>query len=53
MAIGEPEVPEADAWRIDYSGNLLEKRDMLVFQGEEESEQVGRTQELINSLCTN
>ena len=53
LAKGEPAVPEADAWRIGYLGNLLEKRDMLVYQGEEESEEVGRTQELINSLCTN
>ena len=53
LAIREPVVPEVDAWRIKYLGSLLEQRDRLVYQGEEESEDVGRIQELINSLCTN
>ena len=53
LANKEPVVPEVDAWRIRYLGKLLEQRDKLVYQGEEECEDVGRIQELINSLCTN
>ena len=53
LAIREPVVPEVDAWRIKYLGSLLEQRDRLINKGEEESEDVGRIQDLINSLCTN
>ena len=46
-------VPESDAWRVPYLGKLLEQRDMLVYQGEKESQEVVRLQEMIDSLCTN
>jgi hypothetical protein len=42
-----------DAWRVPYLGKLLEERDSLVYQGEEDSQQVERLQALIDSLCTN
>ena len=42
---------EVDSWRIPYLGKLLEERDALVYQGEEDSNQVKWLQELIDSLC--
>ena len=49
----EPVVPREELWRIKYLGKLLEKRDTLVYQGLEESDQVELLQSLIDSLCTN
>ena len=46
-------VPESDAWRVPYLGKLLEQRDMLVYQGEKESHEKDKLQEMIDSLCTN
>ena len=49
----EPVVPRGELWRIKYLGKLLEKRDTLIYQGLEESDQVELLQSLIDSLCTN
>ena len=53
LASRESAVPELDSWRIEYLGRLLEQRDMLVYGGEEESEEVRRLQELIDAVCIN
>ena len=53
LASREPTVPRVDAWRVPYLGRLLEERDVLVYQGEELSEEVDQVQELIDSLCSN
>ena len=49
----KPVVPAEDAWRVPYLGKLLEERDRLVYQGEEDSKQVERLQSLMDSLCSN
>ena len=48
----KPVVPAQDTWRVKYLGQLLEERDMLVYEGEEDSQKVERLQELIDSLCS-
>ena len=48
-----PAVPSEDAWRVPYLGKLLEERDRLVYQGEEDSNEVEKVQELIDSLVSN
>ena len=53
LSTRELAVPRIDAWRIPYLGRLLEERDVLVYQGEELSEEVDQVQELIDSLCSN
>lgn len=45
----EPEVPEADSWRVPYLGKLLEERDKKVYQGDTADTEQG----LIDSLCIN
>ena len=50
--VQEPVVPPQDAWRVQYLGQLLEERDMMVYAGEEDSQKVERVQELIDSLCS-
>ena len=49
---GEPGVPEVDGWRIRYLGSLLEQRDILKYQGLEESDPAQLLQSLIDSLCS-
>ena len=49
----EPAVPSEELWRIKYLGKLLEKRDTMMYQGLEESDQVEMVQSLIDSFCTN
>ena len=49
---GEPSVPPEDAWRVVYLGKLLEERDILVYGGEELSQEVVTLQSLIDSLCS-
>ena len=49
----QPAIPVSDVWRIPYLGKLLEERDRLVYQGQEESTDVARLQEMIDSLCIN
>ena len=49
----QPGVPAEDGWRVPYLGKLLEERDNLVYQGDEDSKEVERVQELIDSLCSN
>ena len=49
---GVPGAPEADEWRITYLGKLLEQRDIMKYQGLEESEPAQLVQSLINSLCS-
>ena len=49
----KPAIPAEDIWRVPYLGKLLEERDGLVYQGEEDSKQVERLQSLIDSLCSN
>ena len=45
-------VPNVDRWRLPYLNKLLEERDTLVYSGEgEESEQLVRVKELLDSLC--
>ena len=53
LAKGEPTVPETDEWRIPYLGKLLEQRDSLEYQGNEDSEDFRNKQDLIDSLCIN
>ena len=48
----EPSVPPEDAWRVVYLGKLLEERDILVYGGEELSQEVVTLQSLIDSLCS-
>ena len=52
LASREPVVPARDSWRIPYLGKLLAERDRLVYEGEEQSEEVEELQELIDSLCS-
>ena len=52
LASREPVVPARDSWRIPYLGKLLEERDGLVYEGEDQSEEVEELQELIDSLCS-
>ena len=49
----EVKVPDEDKWRLPYLGKLLEERDKLIYQGEEDSQEVVRVQGLLDSLCTN
>ena len=49
---GVPGAPKADEWRITYLGKLLEQRDIMKYQGLEESEPAQLVQSLINSLCS-
>ena len=49
----KPVIPVADAWRVRYLGKLLEERDKLVYEGQEQGSCVAELQELINSLCIN
>ena len=49
----ELKVSDEDSWRIEYLGKLLEKRDTLVYCGQEDSEEVVRVQGLLDSLCSN
>ena len=49
----QPGVPAEDGWRVPYLGKLWEERDNLVYQGDEDSKEVERVQELIDSLCSN
>ena len=45
-------IPDIDKWRLPYLVKLLEKRDILVYNGEgEESEELVRVKELLDSLC--
>ena len=53
LAKGEPTVPETDGWRVPYLGKLLEQRDSLEYQGNEDSEDFRNKQDLIDSLCIN
>ena len=47
-------VSDMDSWRIPYLSKLLEQRDKLMYSGEgEDSEQLARLKELIESLCRN
>ena len=48
----EPGVPTGDAWRLPYLARLIEERDTLVYRGEEDTQEVNRLQELIDSLCS-
>ena len=52
LALSDPVVPDVDVWRIKYLGTLLEQRDILIHRDDEHGEDVGRIQELIDSLCT-
>ena len=47
LATREPAVPSMDTWRVGYLGKLLEKRDTLVYMGEEQGEEKNKVQELI------
>ena len=49
----EPLVPVEDNWRLQYLGKLLERRDIMLYQGMEGCEEVELVQGLIDSLCTN
>ena len=47
-------VPDTDQWRLPYLTKLLEQRDTLVYNGEgEDSEELVRVKELLDSLCRN
>jgi hypothetical protein len=46
--------PDMDLWRIPYLSKLLEQRDLLVYNGEdEECEELARTKELIVAISSN
>ena len=46
--------PDMDLWRIPYLSKLLEQRDLLVYNGEdEECEELARTKELIEAISSN
>ena len=45
-------VPPTDQWRIGLLGKLLEQRDVLIYQGHEETPLCVELQETIDSLCT-
>ena len=49
----KPVIPAVDALRVRYLGKLLEERDKLVYEGQEQGSCVAELQEMINSLCTN
>ena len=49
----KPVIPAVDSWRVRYLGKLLEERDKLVYEGQEQGSCVAELQELINSLCIN
>ena len=50
----DPVAPAEDMWRVPYLEKLLEKRDMLLYKGLEDTDQeVESVQSLIDSLCTN
>ena len=46
--------PDTDQWRLAYLSKLLEQRDTLVYNREgEDSEELVRAKELLDSLCRN
>ena len=50
----DPAAPDMDLWRIPYLSKLLEQRDLLVYNGEdEECEELARTKELIEAISSN
>ena len=47
----EQKVAVKDGWRLSNLGKLLEDWDRLIYQGEEDSQEVVRLQGLMDSLC--
>ena len=48
------DIPVTDQWRLPYLTKLLEQRDMMTYNGEgEESEEMTRVKELLDSICIN
>ena len=48
------DIPVTDQWRLPYLTKLLEQRDVMTYNGEgEESEELTRVKELLDSLCIN
>ena len=48
------DIPVTDQWRLPYLTKLLEQRDMMTYNGEgDESEELARVKELLDSLCIN
>ena len=45
------EIPPMDHWRVSYLSSLLERRQQLHYQGEEEG--VKQLSDLIDALCIN
>ena len=48
------DIPVIDQWRLPYLTKLLEQMDMMTYNGEgDESEELARVKELLDSLCIN